>query len=113
MDRSDLTLAIAGALLAAFLLGWTMRWAFSRLNTAGPRNAARTADLAARLHAAEDGQARAEARLAEVEAEASRRLSELQAELDTARAARDLSEAQTEEIRAAYRSALGERDDWS
>ena len=54
MDRNDLTLAIAGALIAAFLLGWVLRWAFARLNTAGPRNAARTADLAARLHAAED-----------------------------------------------------------
>jgi hypothetical protein len=113
MDRSDLTLAIAGALFAAFLLGWTMRWAFGRLNTAGPRNAARAADLAARLHAAEDGQARAETRLAEVEAEASRRLAELQAEVDGARAAAGQAEAQSEEIRAAYRRALGEREDWS
>ena len=52
MDRNELTVAIAGALVAAFLLGWLTRWAFARLNTAGPRNAARTADLAARLHAA-------------------------------------------------------------
>ena len=60
MDRNELTLAIAGALVAAFLLGWMLRWAFGRLNAAGPRNAARTADIAARLHAAEDAQHRAE-----------------------------------------------------
>ena len=88
MDRNDLTLAIAGALIAAFLLGWMLRWAFARLNAAGPRNAARTADLAARLHAAEDAPGPAERRLAEVEAEASRRVLELQSEVESARATR-------------------------
>jgi chemotaxis protein histidine kinase CheA len=110
MDRNDLTLAIAGALIAAFLLGWLLRWAFARLNAAGPRNAARTADLAAQLHASEDAQARAERRLAEVEAEASRRLLELQGELEGTRAALAQSEAQAEDIRAAYRRTLFERD---
>jgi len=109
MDRNELTVAIAGALVAAFLLGWLTRWAFARLNTAGPRNAASTADLAARLHAAEDARHRSERRLAELEAEASRRLHELEAELDGARAALARSEAQAEEIRAAYRRALPER----
>ena len=110
MDRNDLTLAIAGALVAAFLLGWMLRWAFARLNTAGPRNAARAADLAARLHRAEDAQHRAERRLAEVEAEASRRLVELQAELDDARATLERCEAGAEEVRAAYRRILSGRD---
>jgi phage terminase Nu1 subunit (DNA packaging protein) len=110
MDRNDLTLAIAGALIAAFLLGWVLRWAFALLNAAGPRNAARTADLVARLHAAEDGQVRAERRLAEVEAEASRRLLDLQGELEGARASLARSEAQAEDIRAAYRRKLIERD---
>ena len=110
MDRNDLTLAIAGALVAAFLLGWMLRWAFGRLNAAGPRNAARTADLAAQLHAAEDAQHRAERRLAEVEAEASRRLVELQAELDDARATLEQSEAEAEDVRAAYRRILSGRD---
>ena len=109
MDRNDLTLAIAGALIAAFLLGWVLRWAFARLNAAGPRNAARTADLAARLHAAEDGQARSERRLAEVEAEASRRVLELQGEVDDARGRRSPGpRSQAEEVRAAYR-----RTTWS
>jgi hypothetical protein len=109
MDRNDLTLAIAGALTAAFLLGWVLRWVFARLNAAGPRNAARAADLAGRLHAAEDAQGRAERRLAEVEAEASRRIRELEADLDAARAALAQCEAQTEDIRAAYRRSLLER----
>jgi hypothetical protein len=110
MDRDDLTLAIAGALVAAFLLGWTLRWLFGRFNAAGPRSVARTADMAAQLHAAEDARHRAERRLAEVESEASRRLTELQAELDSARAALEQSEAQAEDIRAAYRRTLLERD---
>ena len=109
MDRNDLTLAIAGALIAAFLLGWVLRWAFARLNAAGPRNAARTADLAARLHAAEDGQARSERRLAEVEAEASRRVLELQSEVESAREALARAEEQAEEVRAAYRRTIVER----
>ena len=113
MDRNDLTLAIAGTLIAAFLLGWVLRWAFARLNAAGPRNAARTADLAARLHAAEDGQARSERRLAEVEAEASRRVLELQNEVESAREAlaraEEQAEEQAEEVRAAYRRTIVER----
>jgi hypothetical protein len=109
MDRNDLTLAIAGALIAAFLLGWILRWAFARLDAAGPRNAARTADLATQLHAAEDARVRAERRLEEVEAEASRRVLELQGELEGARAALAQSEAQAEDIRSAYRRTLIER----
>jgi hypothetical protein len=109
MDRNDLTIAIAGALIAAFLLGWGLRWAFARLNAAGPRNAARTADLAARLHAAEDGQARAERRLAEVEAEASRRVLELQGEAESLRTELARAQEQAEEIRAAYRRTMLER----
>jgi hypothetical protein len=110
MDRNDLTLAIAGALVAAFLLGWTVRWFFGRVNAAGPRSVARTAEMAAQLHAAEDALHRAERRLAEVEAEASRRFAEQQAEIDAARAALTRSEAQAEDIRTAYRRALIERD---
>jgi hypothetical protein len=86
MDRNELTLAIAGALVAAFLLGWTFRWFFGRINARGPRNAARAADLAAQLHAAEDALHRAEARLARFEEAGAKRFAELQAEIDAARA---------------------------
>jgi hypothetical protein len=105
MSRSELTLAIAAALVAAMLVGWVLRWMFGRMN-AGPRSVALTADMAARLHAAEDGRARAESRLAEVEAELGRRLDEAQAELAAAVDGRARAEAQAEEIRDAYRRAL-------
>lgn len=101
MDRNELTFAIAGALIAAFVLGWAMRWAFSRLNTAGPRNAARAAELAGRLHAAEDALHRAEEELGE----SGRRTLELEADLVGARKALARSEAQAEEMRAAWRRA--------
>ena len=110
MDRSELTLAIAGALIGAFLLGWLLRWIFARMNTAGPRNAARAADLAARLHAAEDALHRSEEQLAEIEAESGRRVVELEADPVGARKALAQSEAQAEEIRTAYRRSLLERD---
>lgn len=106
MDRNELTFVVAGALVAAFLLGWVLRWFFGRMNAHGPRNAARTADMADRLHTAEEAQHQAERRLAEVEAAAARRIAGLEADLTAARGAVTHAEAQTEEIRAAYRQAL-------
>lgn len=106
MDRNELTLAIAGALVGAFLLGWVLRWFFGRLNATGPRSVTRTADLAAQLHAAEEAKGRAEWRAIEAEEEAARRVGELQAEVAAARAEVAKAEAATEEIRAAYRKAL-------
>ena len=100
MDRNELTLAIAGALVGAFLLGWVLRWFFGRLNATGPRSVARTADLAAQLHAAEEAKARAEWRAIEAEEEATRRVAELQAEVETSRAEVAKAESATEEIRA-------------
>lgn len=111
MDRNELTLAVAGALVAAFLLGWILRWFFGRMNAQGPRNAARTADMAARLHAAEEAQHQAERALAEIEAAAARRIAGLEADLAAARGAVAHAEAQTEEIRGAYRQALIGRSD--
>lgn len=110
MDRNDLTLAIAGALVASFLLGWILRWFFGRMNASGPRSAARTADLAGQLHAAEEARHRAEWRLNELREEADRRVAELNAELAAARAETGRAEAATEEIRAAYRRVLIERE---
>lgn len=110
MDRNELTLAIAGALVGAFLLGWILRWFFGRMNAAGPRSVARTADMAAQLHAAEETQRRTEWRLGEIEEERARQIAELQAELESSRAAVVRAEAQTEEIRAAYRKALIDRN---
>lgn len=109
MDRNELTLAIAGALVGAFLLGWILRWFFGRMNAAGPRSVARTADMAAQLHAAEEAKQRAEWRAVELEEEGARRVAELQGEVDKAREEVVRAEAATEEIRTAYRKALIER----
>ena len=99
MDRNELTLAIAGALVGAFLLGWILRWFFGRINASGPRSVVQTADMAAQLHAAEEARQRAEWRAAELEEEAARRVAELQAEVEKARAEVARADAATEEIR--------------
>lgn len=106
MDRNELTLAIAGALVAAFLLGWVLRWFFGRINAVGPRNARRTADIAAQLHAAEQARHEAEARAAQVESEARRHFASMESELESTRAALDSARAQAEEVREAYRQAM-------
>lgn len=109
MDRNDLTLAIAGALFAAFLLGWIFRGFFGRMNASGPRSARRTADLAAQLHEAEDARERSERRMARIEKEAEARITELRADLARCRETATAAEAQAEEVRAAYRTAMAER----
>ena len=109
MDRNELTLAIAGALVGAFVLGWILRWFFGRLNATGPRSVARTADLAAQLHTAEEAKGRAEWRATEAEEEGARRVAELQAEVEKAREEVVRAETATEEIRGAYRRALIDR----
>jgi hypothetical protein len=110
VDRNSLTLAVAGALVAAFLLGWILRWFFGRLNATGPRSLARTARMAAQLHAAEEAQHQAEARLAEVEADLRQRLADVHAELVTAQDALARAEEQAEEIRTAYRQVMLARE---
>lgn len=98
MDRNELTMAIAGALATAFLLGWITRWIFSRLN-AGPRDMGRAVGLAADLHAAEDARHRAEGRAAEAEAE----LAQTRLHLETA-------ERDIDQLRAAYAEATAARN---
>lgn len=107
MDRGDLTLAIAAALAGAVLLGWLLAAITARLDARGPRNAARTRDLAERLDAAEAARQRAETRLAEVESDFRARLAEMQADLDATLARLAKAEAQAEDIRAAWRAARG------
>jgi cytochrome c biogenesis factor len=109
VDRNELTIAIAAALIAAVLLGWCLRWIFSSINNAaGPRSIKQTARMAARLHHAEEAQLAAETRLAQVEADLTQRLDQVQAELDTAYANLGQARNQTEEVREAYRQAIGQ-----
>ncbi|CAN5684817.1 hypothetical protein BH23PSE1_BH23PSE1_13720 [soil metagenome] len=109
MNRTELTLAIAGALFAAALLGWILRSIFTRLNAGGrTKRLGAAADLADRLHEAEEDRGRAERRLAAMEADCGERLRELEAELSRTQAALDAAEAEVEEVRAAYRRAIAE-----
>ena len=110
MDRNELTLAIAGALVAAFLLGWIFRWFFGRMNAVGPHNARRSADMATQLHAAEEARRAAETRLARTEAEARRHFADMESDLAGTRAALAEARAQAQEIRDSYRQAMGGRE---
>ena len=79
MDRTELTTAIAAALFLAVMLGWTLRWLFSLLNTAPP---AERVDEHAELEHARTAQTHAEAELASVQEELSRELMQTRAELE-------------------------------
>lgn len=109
MDREQLTLAIAAALVGAVLAGWLLHAVFGRLNAgAGPRSVRQTAEMASRLHAAEEAQLAAEMRLRDVEADLKRRLAETEAELSSTLADLERSRVQCDEIREAYRDAMAE-----
>ena len=112
MDQNELTLAIAGALVASVVLGWILRWFFERLNNgSGPRSIRKTADMAAQLHEAENARAQAETRLTQVEADLSTQLSQTRSELTVALDDAARATAQAEEVRAAYRAAMSDRED--
>lgn len=106
MDRNELTAVIAAALFGSVLLGWVLRWLYGRLDATGPLGLGRSAELAARLQVAEQARARAEAQLAKVEGDLTARLSDMEAELASALVSLARSEAQTDEVRAAYREAM-------
>lgn len=86
MDRNELTMAVAGALIAAVLLGWLIGAIAARL---GGRGAAALAAARAQAQAAEARAVAAEAdcalRIAEVEAD----LARARAEVEGLRAALD------------------------
>jgi hypothetical protein len=105
MDRTELALVVAGALLLAFLLGWLMRGIFRGLDARGLRDARAVADLAERLHRAEENALR----LQTIERELAGELAETREELARSHRERDAALAEMERIRAAYRAAVGPR----
>ena len=105
MDRNELTVAVAGALAGAFLLGWIFRWMFGRMNAHGPHGVAH-AEMARELQAAEEARHQADLRLRESEAAAARRIATIEAELALTREAFAGARAQADEVRAAYRQAM-------
>lgn len=104
MDRNELTAVVAAGLFGAVLLGWVLRWLFGRIDGSGPSGLGQSADLVTRLQAAEQGRSRAEAQLTKVEGDLKARLADMEAELASALVSLARSEAQTEEVRAAYRA---------
>ncbi len=104
MGRTELTLVVAGALVLAVLLGWVLRGLFRSLNAGGQR-ARNTTELAERLHRAEE----AEARLRTVERELTAELAEVRGELAESLRRLDATRAEVDEIREAYRQAVGPR----
>ncbi|MXU66788.1 hypothetical protein [Oceanomicrobium pacificus] len=81
MDSTALTYTIAGTLFLAVLVGWCLRWMFSRLNRANRGDPSAQGDMAARLLAAEEAQKMAEAKLVSVEVDLHKKLSQTEAEL--------------------------------
>lgn len=109
MNREELTLAIAAALVGAVLAGWVLHAVFARLNAgAGPRDVRQTAEMASRLHKAEEAQLAAEMRLRDVEGDLRRRLAETEGELSSTLAELERTRVQCDEIREAYREAMAE-----
>ncbi len=106
MNRTELTLIVTGALLVAFLFGWLLRGVFRRLNANGRSGLRNAADLVDRLHKAEES----EARLHGIERELTAELGEVRRELAECLRRLDTARAEVEEIRDAYRQAIGPRD---
>ena len=85
MNRTELTIIIAGAFTLAVLLGWILRWLYSRLGRAGLEASGGTSnDLAARLHAAEEARDAAFKDRDDGLADMKRRLVQTEAELSAA-----------------------------
>lgn len=110
MSREELTLTIAAALVGAVLAGWILHAVFRRLNAgAGPRSVRQTAEMASRMHAAEEAQLAAEIRLRDVESDLRRRLADTEGDLASTLAELERTRVQCDEIREAYRDAMAER----
>lgn len=103
MDRNDLTLAVAGALAGAFLLGWILRWIFGRMNASGGISA----EAASRLHAADEARQEAEKLRDDIERVAAHRIADLQDELADSREALAKARQDADAERAASREATG------
>jgi len=96
LTGSELTTAIAAALIGAVCAGFLLHWLWSHLNRSRTSDTARLDEMAARLHeadmareAAEVARHQAEALLARREAETAERLAVLQTRLDGAVAGRE------------------------
>ena len=97
MNRTELTLIIAGVLLAAVVLGWCLRWVYGRLVSGAP---VAPDTMAARLHEAELAKEAAIARLADAERHYANLLTQAIAERDSAMESIGHIRREAEDLRA-------------
>jgi len=84
MDRTELTIVAAAALLVALAAGWVLRWVYSLLNPPPPPAPKADSEWAEYARTCEAQRDEAQARLAEVERELGNKLTQAQAELSAA-----------------------------
>ncbi len=84
MNRTELTVLVSATFMIAILIGWILRWLYTRIGQAGLATGAGSNDLAARLHAAEEARDAAVADRDETIADMKRRLVQTEAELAAA-----------------------------
>ncbi|NNU79671.1 hypothetical protein HMH01_04375 [Halovulum dunhuangense] len=81
MDRTQLTLIAAAALLFALILGWTLRWVYELLNPPPPPEPKADSEWAEYARSCEAQRDEAIARQSEIERELGGKLAQAQAEL--------------------------------
>lgn len=83
MNRTELTVLVASTFMIAILIGWLLRWLFTRINRSG-LSSGHSNDLAARLHAAEEARDKAYADRDATVKDVQNRLAQTEAELAAA-----------------------------
>lgn len=99
MNRSELTMIIAGSLVLALIAGWTLRWVFGLLNRPEPEEPIPETELEAQLREALEARDASDAKLASVEEDLSRKLVQTQAELSATMDGLRDARRQTNEMR--------------
>jgi len=84
MNRTELTALVAATFIFAILIGWTLRWMYTRIGQAGLATSGRSNDLASRLHAAEEARDEAFRDRDDTIGEMKRKLVQTEAELAAA-----------------------------
>jgi hypothetical protein len=84
LDRTDLTLVIAAALLAAVAFGWGLRWIYGILNRPAPPPPPDETELMAALRQADEARLAAEQNAYEIDQYYRNRLTQTEAELQAA-----------------------------
>lgn len=83
MNRTELTVLVASTFMIAILIGWVLRWLFSRINRSG-LGGGHSNDLAARLHASEEARDKAYSERDATVKDVQNRLAQTEAELSAA-----------------------------